>query len=157
MHWLVVSILASFATIILKFHKQPSLRVAHETNIIEREFSSERLSLDTGNIVEIMRKNVKRSKKSERMFSLYIYRVLKSVHPELQISCKAMGIMNSLIIDHYEKLLSEVFTLSKMTKKRTVTIRDIQTAVRLLFPSNLARSMISKGSLAVKKYDESRR
>ena len=39
----------------------------------------------------------KRSKKRVESYSTYIYKVLKQVHPDIGISSKAMGIMNSLV------------------------------------------------------------
>ena len=33
------------------------------------------------------------------MYSVYVYKVLKQVHPETGISSKAMGIMNSFVSD----------------------------------------------------------
>ena len=37
-------------------------------------------------------------------FSVYIYRVLKQVHPEVGVSKRSMHIMNSFIIDIFEKI-----------------------------------------------------
>ena len=47
-------------------------------------------------------------KKRAETFSVYIYRVLKQVHPETGISKKSMSIMNSFINDIFEKVASEV-------------------------------------------------
>ena len=39
----------------------------------------------------------KRKKKRKETFALYIYKVLKQVHPEIGISRRAMNIMNSFM------------------------------------------------------------
>ncbi|XP_075649860.1 putative histone H2B.3 [Castanea sativa] len=51
-----------------------------------------------------MKKNVKKSIKT---YKIYLFKVLKQVHPDIGISSKAMGIMNSFIYDIFEKLAWE--------------------------------------------------
>ncbi|XP_057498854.1 probable histone H2B.1 [Actinidia eriantha] len=46
----------------------------------------------------------KRTNKSIETYKIYIFKVLKQVHPDIGISSKAMGIMNSFINDIFEKL-----------------------------------------------------
>ncbi|MCD7458803.1 hypothetical protein HAX54_039269 [Datura stramonium] len=48
-------------------------------------------------------KKKKRAKKSIETYKIYIFKVLKQVHPDIGISSKAMGIMNSFINDIFEK------------------------------------------------------
>ena len=43
------------------------------------------------------KKKAGRRKKSVESFKMYLYKVLKQVHPDIGISSKAMGIMNSLV------------------------------------------------------------
>ena len=42
--------------------------------------------------------------------------------------------------------------LAKYTKKSTISSREIQTAVRLLLPGELAKHAVSEGTKAVTKY-----
>ncbi len=95
-------------------------------------------------------------KKSKRRrnetFSLYIYKVLKQVHPDTGISKKAMNIMNSFINDIFEKAALEASKLVRYNKKRTLSSREIQTAVKLLLPGELAKHAISEGTKAVTKF-----
>ncbi len=44
------------------------------------------------------------SKNRAETYSVYIYRVLKQVHPETGISKRSMSIMNSFINDVFEKI-----------------------------------------------------
>ena len=53
----------------------------------------------------------KKSKKRSETFSLYIYRVLKQVHPDIGISKRSMSIMNSFINDIFEKTCLEASKL----------------------------------------------
>ena len=74
----------------------------------------------------------KRSKSKTETYKIYIYKVLKQVHPDTGISSKAMSIMNSFINDIFEKIATEASKLARYNKKPTVTSREIQTAVRLI-------------------------
>jgi histone H2B len=91
-------------------------------------------------------------KKRTETFSLYIYRVLKQVHPDTGISKRSMSIMNSFINDTFERLALEASKLVRYSKKRTLSSREVQTAVRLLLPGELAKHAVSEGTKAVTKF-----
>ena len=91
-------------------------------------------------------------KKRGETFSVYIYRVLKQVHPETGISKKSMSILNSFVNDIFEKIASESSRLVRYNKKHTLSSREVQTAVRLLLPGELAKHAVSEGTKAVTKY-----
>ncbi|CAI9268541.1 unnamed protein product [Lactuca saligna] len=101
------------------------------------------------------KKKKKRSKKNVETYKIYIFKLLKQVHPDIGISSKAMGIMNSFINDIFEKLASESSKLARYNKKPTITSREIQTAVRLVFPGELAKHVVSEGTKAVTKFTSS--
>lgn len=46
----------------------------------------------------------KRMRSRKARYSVYIYKVLKQVHPNTGISSKVIGIMNSLVIDIFERI-----------------------------------------------------
>ncbi|KAJ0266690.1 Histone H2B.11 [Hirschfeldia incana] len=100
-------------------------------------------------------KKKKRTKKSVETYKIYIFKVLKQVHPDIGISSKAMGIMNSFINDIFEKLAGESFKLARYNKKPTITSREIQTAVRLVLPGELAKHAVSEETKAVTKFTSS--
>ncbi|XP_010487998.1 PREDICTED: histone H2B.1 [Camelina sativa] len=100
-------------------------------------------------------KKKKRSKKNIETYKIYIFKVLKQVHPDIGISSKAMGIMNSFINDIFEKLAQESSKLARYNKKPTITSREIQTAVRLVLPGELAKHAVSEGTKAVTKFTSS--
>merc|ERR1712201_69568 len=86
-----------------------------------------------------------RKKKGTESYKIYIYKVLKQVHPDTGISSKSMSIMN----DIFEKIASEASRLTRYTKKGTLSSREIQTAVRLILPGELAKHAVSEGTKAV--------
>ena len=83
---------------------------------------------------------------------IYIVRVLKQVHPETGISKKSMSIMNSFINDVFDRIATEAGKLGKYNGKMTMSSREIQTAVRLVLPGELAKHAVSEGTKAVTKY-----
>lgn len=98
----------------------------------------------------------KRKRKRKETYSTYIYKVLKQVHPDTGISSKAMSIMNSFVNDIFERIAAEASRLAHYNKRSTITSREIQTAVRLLLPGELAKHAVSEGTKAVTKYTSSK-
>jgi histone H2B len=88
-------------------------------------------------------------------YATFIYKVLKQVHPDTGISNKAMAIMNSFVNDIFERIAMEAGRLARYNKRQTITSREIQTAVRLLLPGELAKHAVSEGTKAVTKYNAS--
>merc|ERR1712076_66206 len=88
------------------------------------------------------RKPGQKGKKRKESYGIYIYKVLKQVHPDTGVSSKAMSIMNSLVNDLFERIASQASQLSHIRKVTVITSRDIQTAVRLLLPGELAKHAV---------------
>ncbi|KAF7791627.1 hypothetical protein EIP86_002646 [Pleurotus ostreatoroseus] len=97
--------------------------------------------------------------------------VLKQVHPDTGISNKAMAILNSFVNDIFERIATEASStslcplqpslvpdrrkrteLASYSKKSTISSREIQTAVRLILPGELAKHAISEGTKSVTKF-----
>ncbi|XP_058827240.1 uncharacterized protein LOC131687205 [Topomyia yanbarensis] len=97
----------------------------------------------------------KRKQRRKESYAIYIYKVLKQVHPDTGVSSKAMSIMNSFVNDIFERIASEASRLAHYNKRSTITSREIQTAVRLLLPGELAKHAVSEGTKAVTKYTSS--
>ncbi|XP_072345642.1 histone H2B-like [Scyliorhinus torazame] len=98
----------------------------------------------------------KRRRSRKESYSIYIYKVMKQVHPDTGISSKAMSIMNSFVNDIFERIAGEASRLAHYNKRRTISSREIQTAVRLLLPGELAKHAVSEGTKAVTKYTSSK-
>jgi histone H2B len=78
--------------------------------------------------------------------------VLKQVHPEVGASKKAIAVLNSAINDIFERIATEAGSLARYNKKSTVSSREVQSAVRLVLPGELAKHAISEGTKAVTKF-----
>ena len=97
-----------------------------------------------------MEKKVKR--KSPKTFNSYIFKVLKQVHPKTGISKKSMSIVNSIVVDAFEKIATEAGNLCKMTKKMTLSSSEVQCAARLVLPGELSKHAVSEGTKAMAKF-----
>lgn len=97
----------------------------------------------------------KRTKARKETYSSYIYKVLKQTHPDTGISQKSMSILNSFVNDIFERIATEASKLAAYNKKSTISAREIQTAVRLILPGELAKHAVSEGTRAVTKYSSS--
>src|ERR1043165_5795354 len=93
----------------------------------------------------------KRKRRRRESYAIYIYKVLKQVHPDTGISSKAMSIMNGFVNDIFERIAAESSRLAHYNRRSTITSREIQTAVRLLLPGELAKQAVSEGTKAVTK------
>ena len=94
-----------------------------------------------------------RRKKRVETYSSYIYKVLKQVHPDTGISKRGMSIMNSFINDIFERIAAEAGKLARYNKKATLSSREVQTAVRLVLPGELAKHAVSEGTKACTKFN----
>merc|ERR1711964_735426 len=83
-----------------------------------------------------------------------LYKVLKQVHPDLQTTKKAMVIMNSVVNAVSDKLYSELLGLSEHKQIKTLTDKNVQTAVKLSFPTELAKHACSEGAKASLKFSK---
>ncbi|XP_067882695.1 histone H2B-like, partial [Heterodontus francisci] len=98
----------------------------------------------------------RRRKSRKESYSIYIYKVMKQVHPDTGISSKAMSIMNSFVNDIFGRIAGEASRLAHYNKRSTISSREIQTAVHLLLPGELAKHDVSEGTKVVTKYTSSK-
>jgi len=96
----------------------------------------------------------KRTKKRVESYSTYIYRVLKQVHPDTGISKSGMAVMNSFINDVFGRVTAEAGNLARYNDRKTLSSREVQTAIRLVLPGELAKHAVSEGTKAVTKFSQ---
>lgn len=92
-------------------------------------------------------------KKKFDSYSVYIYRVLKNIHGDIGISKKGMAVMNSFVNDIFERIAVEATKLARYQKKATLSSGDIQAAVKLILPGDLADHAVTEGTRALNKYN----
>jgi histone H2B len=86
-----------------------------------------------------------------RTWNVYIFRAMKQVNKELTCSRRAMMVVNSFVSDIFDRIATEAASLARSNRRRTLGSREVQTAVRLLLPTDLAKHAMSEGTKALAK------
>lgn len=94
----------------------------------------------------------KRRKTRKETYARYIYKVLKQVHPDTGISRKGMAVMDNIMRDLFDRIARQSSNILTKDKKKTLSSREIQTAVKLELPGELSKHAVSEGTKAVTKY-----
>lgn len=63
-----------------------------------------------------------------------------------------MSIMNSFINDTFDRIALEASRIVRYNNKHTLSSREVQTAVKLILPGELAKHAVSEGTKAVSKF-----
>ena len=66
-------------------------------------------------------------KKRSETYNIYIYKVLKQVHPEMGVSKRAMYILNSFVYDIFDRICTEASKLCQYSHKQTLSAREVKT------------------------------
>merc|ERR1712244_105291 len=74
------------------------------------------------------RKPGQKTKKRKESYAIYIYKVLKQVHPDTGVSSKAMSIIYSFVNDLFERIAAEASRLAHYNKRSTITSREASEA-----------------------------
>lgn len=86
-------------------------------------------------------------------FKTYIYRVLNQIHPDSGLSGDGLSSINNLIRIVLKKLVSTMNRIMLGSGgKKTLSTREVQTAVKICFPSAFAKGAITEGTKAVTSY-----
>ena len=96
-------------------------------------------------------KDGKKFKKAKPSRKREINRVLKQVHPDVRVGLKGMKVLENMVKDIEGRVLAEAVKCMKMSKRVTFKWSDIQTAVRLVMPGELAKHAVSEGTKACAK------
>ncbi|XP_051970785.1 late histone H2B.L4-like [Xyrauchen texanus] len=75
---------------------------------------------------------------------------------QTRASRAGLCVMNSFVNDVFERIVPEASQLAQYTKHSIITSRELQNAVRLLLPRELAKHAMSEGTKTVTKYTSSK-
>ena len=81
--------------------------------------TSGKAAAKSGKAAKAISKGDKKKRKGKRKesYAIYIYKVLKQVHPDTGVSSKAMSIMNSFVNDLFERIAAEASKLAHYNKR----------------------------------------
>ncbi len=98
------------------------------------------------------KKITKHKRKRNESYNIYIYKVLKQVHPEIGVSKQAMKVLNSFVGDLFARICTEAGNLCQYAKKHTLGEREVAAATSLILPGELGKHARSEGYKSVNKY-----
>ena len=75
------------------------------------------------------------------------------INSDLQISKKAVQVMESFMADVCERIMAEAVRLHRTDKAKTLSTRDIVAATRLVLQGELAKHAVAEGNRAVTGYE----
>ena len=105
---------------------------------------------------KVPRTPVKRKSAGTRSWKRYLHMFLrKDYKGEIAITKKGMMVMNSMVNDIVRKIGIEAADCMKYSKKVTLSEREVSTAVKLIFPNDMAEDCNRYVTEAVVRYTES--
>jgi len=123
-------------------------------SMVEENTTPKRSPIRPGEKIKSVKKKSSKSKKDIK-FNTYIHRVLKQVHEDVGITKQGMAVMNDTLVSAYHSILEEACRLVKMRNRETLTSCDIQSAVKLCLPGELANHSVNEGTRALANYGSS--
>lgn len=91
-------------------------------------------------------------KKKSRFFETYISKILKRVAPDSGITANAKQQLNSAICTIARKISQSVFSLTITSDKKTSSAKELDSAIRLLFPIQISDILVQSGENSVQKF-----
>ncbi|KAF8795822.1 putative histone H2B 3 like protein [Argiope bruennichi] len=133
-----------------------------KNSIISLPRSAERfkelMSLVSNEIVtrpaESPNKTRRRNALIQRSFKTFVLRVKRLVTPSMAIGSLTLKELDHFIVHMIDLLETELYRMYHLNSRKTLSIRDMEIAVKLCFPTHLADSSAKFGQLAVCSYFE---
>jgi len=91
-------------------------------------------------------------KKRSRVFETYISKILKTIAPSNGITANSKQQLNSVICSISKIICDKVFSLTEISKKKTISEKEIKNAIKVLFPTDLADSITEQGDMAISNF-----
>ena len=93
----------------------------------------------------------KKGKGAKPSFKLYFSRLLKATHKGLALTSDAVKVLDSFVYDQLDRIATEAADVARKNKKETIGPAELDTAVRLVLPAELAKHAVGEGAKAVAK------
>eukprot|EP01064_Diplonema_japonicum_P005344 TRINITY_DN135_c1_g1_i1.p2 TRINITY_DN135_c1_g1~~TRINITY_DN135_c1_g1_i1.p2 ORF type:complete len:146 (+),score=73.86 TRINITY_DN135_c1_g1_i1:71-508(+) len=94
----------------------------------------------------------RRKKSSYASYNTYIHRLMRTQDKKgnkVQITAKGMAIVNSFVVDLFDRLAGEAGRLTTHAQVKTLSSKAVMAAVKLQLPKELATHALAAGASAV--------
>lgn len=121
---------------------------------MEEQLDKDNVSECQDNVSESQEKKVSGKKKKIRYFETYISKILKTITDDNGITVNAKQQLNSAVCLIAKYLATKSRELVFLSKKKTMSVKQIGNAVKLTLSDSLAKSAIENADKAVEKFTE---
>ena len=103
------------------------------------------LGVESPQVVEAVVKKDEDTKKKKkfRYYENYITKVLKKISEKSEITLNARQQLNNFIINLSKKISSTAIDLTEISKKKTISGKEVRNAVRIIMPNDLSNECLS--------------
>jgi histone H2B len=91
-------------------------------------------------------------KRATDSYTSYIYKVLKSVYPDLGISNGSMAILEAFVADMFRRIACKAAQLARANRRHTIAEREIKAAAKIVLVA-AATEPVAHGEAAVTRYN----
>lgn len=95
-----------------------------------------------------------KNKRKSRYFDIYILKVLKIISPTHGITSNAKKQLNSILCILANAIYEKCIKILLVSRKKTITIKDITTALKLSFSNTLQNAILKECVESISKYTE---
>jgi histone H2B len=95
-------------------------------------------------------------RKKTRYWEIYISKVLKQVSPKSGITSNSKQQLNSVLCQIAEIIATVAISLTIYARKKTIDSKEVNNALRIVFPGELAVKAVEEGSYAVNRFKQSK-
>jgi len=106
-------------------------------------------------LVSAIDKPKRHRKKNYERFDRFIYKVLKTTARDMRISKRGMTTMNGFTLDMSDRISRLAGDLAFKRGTRTMSANDVETAVKMILPSELGQLAVAEGKRACMQYAKS--
>lgn len=93
-------------------------------------------------------------RKKSRFFIIYISKILKQVNPKSGITSNAKQQLNGALCNVSKKITQIISNLTECSSKKTISTKEIENAIKLIFTGDLRTNSLLEGTKSVEKFNE---
>ena len=87
------------------------------------------------------------------VFGSYTHQVMKQIAPDASIAADAMLVVDGILVDFADRLITKGFLMAKYDQKSTLKAKHIRGAVHNMLRGDLRNCALAEAEKAITKYD----
>ena len=108
-----------------------------------------------GGSANVAKKSKRKHKRSYRSFRTFIYKLHHQLHPDMGMGSQAAQVLDGMFFDLFDILVTQAAQLTAASNRKTLSSGDVLSAVRLVFPGELASNAVVEARKSLRRYEQS--